>query len=139
MANVNLSRAEGRAIRGFVSWVRLTRIARLGLGGVIIGSFAGIYAGAVLGLCYAAWVGHLSPALDGALLGGAASALLGGGYGTVLGLTERRNAAADARDDQPLAPVASPCEIRPIPSDQRPPAGHLEPDRTPAKEHAHVR
>jgi hypothetical protein len=130
MAHTKTPRADG---------LQLARIARLALGGLIIGSFCGVYAGAVLGLCYAAWTGDLSPALDGALLGGAASALLGGGYGIVLGLTERREGAVGRSDEKPLLPGASLPVIRSLPPNQSPPAGHLAPDRTPEMEHAHVR
>jgi hypothetical protein len=99
-----------------LTWVRLARIARLGLGGVIIGSFVGVYFGAGLGLGYAAWVGHLSPALDGALLGGAAVALVGGMYGIILGITDRL--------ESPLVPEIAP--------DRAPPAGCRDPQAPPS-------
>jgi hypothetical protein len=69
-------------------WARIARVARLGLGGVIVGAFGGVYLGALAGVIYAAWSANLSAALDGAVIGGAALALLGGAYGTLLGITE---------------------------------------------------
>jgi len=83
-----------------LSWVRWARIARLGLGGVIVGSFVGVYLGALAGAVGAAWTGQLATVLDGAVLGAAALALLGGGYGTVLGVTE-----SPASPSEPLKPT----------------------------------
>ncbi len=105
-------------------WGRLALTARLGLGGVIIGSFTGVYLGAVLGLGYAAWVGNLSPALDGALLGGAVLALLGGCYGILLGVTERAGGDALPATDIELSPGTRP-------------AGRRGATDTPVKEHTH--
>lgn len=97
------------------SWVRLARIARLGLGGVIVGSFVGVYTGALVGLCYGAYVGRLAPALDGALLGGAVFALLGGCYGIALGLTERANPPAVREMVPGQAPAARCLDPNPSP------------------------
>ncbi len=136
MRNDNLSQAPARAIPRY-PWARLARIARLGLGGVMIGSFGGVYLGALFGLAYAAWVGDLSPALDGALLGGVMGALLGGAYGTVLGVTERHGA------NDPAASGAMPSPTRPASNDvaSHPslPAGRGKPLPTPDMEHAHAR
>jgi hypothetical protein len=114
-------------------------VGRLALGGVMVGSFAGVYLGAALGLAYSAWVGRLSPTLDGALLGGAALAVLGGGYGAILGWTERRDTALEQPGKEPHSSRASPPASRSVVPGQAPPAGSLESDRTPDMEHAHVR
>jgi hypothetical protein len=85
---------------------RVARVARLGLGGIILGSCAGVYAGALLGAIAGAWFGSLTLILDGALIGGAALALGGAVYGIVLGLTERS-------PDHPVpAPEETPDEPR---------------------------
>jgi hypothetical protein len=135
MRSSKAAQAGGRAIR-WVIWVRLARIARLGVGGVIIGSFIGVYLGALFGLVYSAWVGALSPALDGALLGGVALALLGGAYGTVLGLTEHDGPTGPAASS--AQPVSHPASSDHAP-DQRPPAGRLESIPPPEMEHSHAR
>ncbi len=145
MRSDNLSQVPVRAIPRFL-WVRLARIARLGLGGVIIGSFAGVYLGAVFGLIYAVWAGDLSPALDGALLGGVMAALLGGVYGAVLGVTERHDTTGPtATSATPADPTAgaTPSLGRPasanLASPPCPPAGRGKPLPTPDMEHSHAR
>ena len=135
MRDNNLSQAPVRAIHRF-RWVRLARIARLGLGGVIIGSFVGVYVGALLGLLYAVWAGDLSAALDGALLGGVVAALLGGVYGTVLGVTEREGAVGPARGDAPSS-AARPSASE-LASHAHSPVGRGESSPKPDMEHSHA-
>lgn len=141
MRHDNLSRVPVRATHRII-WVRLARIARLGLGGVIIGSFVGVYLGALFGLIYAVWAGNLSPALDGALLGGVAAALLGGMYGTILGVTERHGATDPAANGE--TPFGAASSHRPAANDliathPCPPAGRGKPFPTPDMEHSHAR
>src|SRR4051794_34801745 len=134
MIHKKLSRAVGRAVGGGMpSWVRLARIARLGLGGVIIGSFLGVYLGAVLGLGYAAWAGNLSAALEGALIGGAVIAVIGGVYGSVLGMPER--------DDAPVVNARWAVTRHPefATPDPARPAGRRGTPHTPEMEHLHDR
>jgi hypothetical protein len=124
----------GRAVCGSESsWVRLARIARLGLGGSIIGAFLGVYLGAAGGLVGAAWLSRLAPVLDGALLAGVVAAVIGGGYGIFLGVTEPP--VARPADTPRLSPSAGSDRMKLI--RQGPPAGRLESTHSPEKEQTH--
>jgi hypothetical protein len=125
MAEEKAPHGEGRPIRtSDLTWVSLARIARIGLGGTIIGAIAGVYLGALVGLIPVLCGADLSLAFDGAVVGAAALAICGGGYGVILGVTE--HAAAQPNVSQ-LTPG------------QGPPAGPRSPTCTPDMEHAHGR
>ena len=115
-----------------VGWLH---IARLALGGFIVGFFSGVYAGALFGLVGAACTTDISMALDGALIGGAALALVGTAYGLALGCTE---SDPHALADTPTAAIERSASQNVDPQ-QAPPAGRLSQSDSPEMEHAHGR
>lgn len=79
--------APSKAIAGTEK--RLSRIARLTLGGVISGGFVGILVGAALGTLIGISQHAVAYGLDGALFGSVGCGILGGVCGIYLGITEK--------------------------------------------------